>query len=171
MQKLQSKKIKSMNDFIVGLFLVFFGIFLMTSKSIIEGEEPTNVASYLSATTYLKLLGFLMVLLSCILIARSINFKKAKETEPFHLEFKLETNLTVIAVFFYILVLRKIGFIITTFIFTLFVVFLYMRKENEGQQWTKPLVIKKFTTAFIFSFVLVIVVYLIFTKLMLATLP
>jgi cell division protein FtsL len=46
-----------------------------------------------------------------------------------------------------------------------------MRKENKGQKFTRSELIKKFLFAFIFSLVLVVAVYLIFTKLMFATLP
>jgi hypothetical protein len=161
-----------MNDFISGLLLLGFGIFLMTSDAIVEGEAATNVSSYLvGADTYLRLLGLLVAFFSAVLIVRSINYKKVKETEAFGFVIKLESLLTVIALIVYIVFLPVIGFGITTFFLSLFLTCLYMRKENKGQQFTRRMILKKFLIALIFSLILVIAVYCIFTKVLQASLP
>jgi hypothetical protein len=161
-----------MNDFVAGLLLLGFGVFLATSNAVTDGEAATNVSQYLvGADTYLRVLGLLIAALSIVLAVRAINFKKTQETGAFVFVLKLETVLTVILLIIYIILLPKVGFRIITFFLTFFLTCLYMRKEFNGSQFTRRLIIRKGLIALIFSLILVAVVYLIFTKLLKAALP
>ena len=171
MLKLKSNKIKSMNDFVAGLCLVGFSIYLMIGKSVIIGRLPPGTTSYVSAEDYIRGVGVFLFVLASIMTVRSINFKRETETSALGFEFKLESVLTMVAVFLYIIFLRRLGFLVTAIIFTIFITCLYIRKENLGQKLTRQEILKKFAFAVVFSLVLVATVYFIFTRLMYAHLP
>jgi hypothetical protein len=170
--ELKSNKIKSMNDFIIGLALMAASAWLMASKNITEGRIiETEGGIFVRADMYIRMLGGLMFFLAFLMVIRAINFKKAAETRGLSFTITKESFLTIIALIVFIAVLKPVGFGITTFTFTFFEVCLYMRKENEGKGLSRREAIKKLVFAAMFSLILVVLVYMVFVKVLLVVLP
>ena len=169
---LKSNKIKNMNDFISGLLFCAGGLWLMFSKNITEGRIlASQNQGIIKADTYIRMLGGLVVLLAVIMIIRSINFKRAAEIKAFEFHITKESFLTLIALIAFIILLKPLGFALTTFSFTFFIVIVYMLREMKEKEISRREKIKKFVIAGIFSFVLVLVVYLVFSRVLLVMLP
>lgn len=170
--ELKSNHIKNMNDCIGGVVLMAASVFLLVSKNITEGRIVTGQGGFfVRADTYIRMLGGLMFFLAFLMIIRSINFKKIAETKGFVFVITKESLCTVAALIVFLLLLKPLGFAITTFLFSFFIVCLYMRKENRDKGLSRRDWIKKTVFAGVFSLILVVVVYLVFAKLLLVTLP
>lgn len=170
--KLKSNKIKNMNDFVSGFLLCAGGLWLMLSKNITEGRILSSQnQGIIKADTYIRMLGGLVVFLAFLMIIRSINFKKEAETKAFEFHITKESFLTLAALIAFIVLLKPLGFALTTFSFTFFIVSVYMLREMKDKGLSRREKIKKFVIAGVFSFVLVLVVYLIFSKVLLVMLP
>jgi hypothetical protein len=161
-----------MNDFIIGIVLIAVSVWLLVSKNITEGRIIENEGGiFVRADMYIRMLGGLMFFLAFLIVIRSINFKKAAETKGFSFTITTESFLTILALVLFIILLKPVGFGITTFLFTFFEVCLYMRKENLGKGLSRRVLIKKTIFAGIFSLILVVLVYLVFVKVLLVILP
>jgi hypothetical protein len=82
-----------------------------------------------------------------------------------------ESLLTVVALILFIILLKPLGFAVPTFLFSFFTICLYMRKENMGKGLSRQQVIKKVVFAGVFSLILILVVYMLFARVLLVTLP
>jgi uncharacterized protein YqhQ len=161
-----------MNDFIGGIALGAFSIFLLVSKNITEGHIVTGRGGiFVRADTYVRMLGGLMLFLSFLMAVRSINFKKAAETRAFTFVVTRESLLTVAALLGFIVLVNPLGFLVTTFLFSFAVICLYAHKENEGKELGRRRIIKKTVIAGVFSLVLVGVVYVLFSMVLMVVLP
>lgn len=170
--KLKSDKIKNMNDLIGGILLMAGGVWLMVSKNITEGRILQSQAQgIIRADTYIRMLGGLVFFLAVLMCIRSINFKKETETKGFEFHITKESFLTFAALVAFIVFLKPLGFAITTFLFSSFVVSLYMLREEKDKGLGRKAKFKKIAFSCAFSLVLVFVVYLIFAKGLLVTLP
>ena len=170
--QLKSNKIKSMNDFICGCILGGFGIWLMLSDKITEGRIlKAHDQGFIRPDTYIRMIGGLIILLAIIIVLRSINFRKEGETKAFGFPISKESLLTYIALGFYILFLQRVGFAVSTFVFTFFIVTLYMRKETAEVGFSGRQKILRILFSAGFSAAIVLFVYLIFTKVLLVMLP
>jgi hypothetical protein len=168
----KSEKIKSMNDFIIGIALMAASVWLLVSKNITEGRIiDTAGGIFVRADIYIRILGGLMFFLALLMVIRAINFKKAAETKGFSFTITKESFLTIIALVVFIIILKPIGFAVTTFLFTFFEVCLYMRRENKGKGLDRRGWIKKTAFAAVFSLILITIVYFLFAKALLVTLP
>ena len=169
---LKSNKIKSMNDFIIGLALMAASVWLMVSKNITEGRIINGEGGiFVRADMYIRMLGGLMFFLAFLMVIHAINFKNSAETKGFSFAITKESFLTIIALIVFIAVLKPVGFGMTTFAFTFFEVCLYMRKENERKGIGRRELIKKVVFAALFSLILEVIVYLVFVKVLLVILP
>ena len=170
--KLQSNKIKSMNDFIVGLVLLAGGLWLMFSSNITEGRILRSQSQgILQADTYIKFLGGLVFFLAFLMVIRSINFRKEAETKAFEFEMSKESFLTFTALILYVAILKPLGFSIATFLFTFFIACLYMFKETKNKGLSRRDKIIKVAILAGFSVILIFTVYLIFGRILLVVLP
>jgi hypothetical protein len=161
-----------MNDFVSGLALIAASVWLMVSKNITEGRIiDTEGGAFVRADMYIRMLGGLMFFLAFLMVIRAINFRKATETKGFSFTITKESLLTIIALVVFIILLKPVGFGITTFAFTFFEVCLYMHRENKGKGFGRREMIKKTVFAGVFSLILVVVVYLVFVKVLLVILP
>lgn len=102
---------------------------------------------------------------------RSVNFAKEEETKAFEFHITKESFLTFAALVAFIVFLRPLGFAVATFLFSSFVVSLYMLKEVKGKGLSRKEILSRMAFACVFSLILVVVVYLIFAKVLLVTLP
>ena len=161
-----------MNDLIGGSLLCAGGLWLIFSKSITEGRILTSQnQGIIRADTYIRMLGGLVAFLALLMIVRSINFRGNGEAKAFQFHITKESFLTLAALIAFIVLLKPLGFAITTFLFTFFIVSIYMLREIRDKGLSRKQKIRKFIIAAIFSFILVFVVYLIFSKVLLVMLP
>jgi hypothetical protein len=170
--EIKSQKIKSMNDFIIGITLMAASVWLLVSKNITEGRIIDSEGGvFVRADMYIRMLGALMFFLAFLMVIRSINLKNIAETKGLSFTITKESFITIIALIVFIIVLKPLGFAVTTFLFSFFEACLYMYKENKGKGLNRREVIKKTVFAGVFSLVLVTIVYLLFAKVLLVMLP
>jgi hypothetical protein len=171
---MKSKLLKSVNDFIIGIVLLGFGIFITSYKNIVRGRISESVGGYLvRPDVYVRMIGVLLIVCSLILVIKSINFQRSAETKGFRFVMTREVALTGIALLLYSVALEPVGFAISTFLLTMFLTCLYMRKERRGGENPPAprLPLRSLVIAAAYSVAMVIVVYVMFAKLLNVILP
>ena len=171
--ELKSRWIKSINDFLVVIFMAALGVFLCVSDKVVEGNLTNLHAGgiLVRADMYIRLIGGILILLAVLLFIKNLNFNKSVETEGFKFNTSVQSLLTIVSLIIYTLFLHRIGFAIDTFLLSFFLVFMYMKKENKDVAMTRPVLVRMLIMTCVFSLLLVIVVYVIFGKLLYVSLP
>lgn len=170
------KRIKKMNDFVLGILMIFLSAFLVFGK-ITEVEVKTGQGGFLTRSdVWLRMMGVFLFVVSIILIIRAIGIgKKGQEhqAEPFNFYLDSTVVAVVLSLVVYALALPKIGFFITTFLMCLYLVVLFTIKEKSwtfrtvpANMWGKILFKGCVTAA-----VLLVVFWLVFGKLLAIQLP
>jgi hypothetical protein len=157
-----------MNDFVCAVLLLAIGVFLLVSNTIVTGKivNPPNGGIFVRADVYIRVLGGILAFLSALLLIGSLNFTKSQETTGFKIVLTRINVLTIVGLIFYTLALPLIGFTVSTFLVSFFLVCLYRRGEiGKKISW------KDAGIAAIFSVILVLVVYLLFAKVLYVSLP
>jgi hypothetical protein len=169
------KLLKSVNDFIIGVFLFALGLFVLTTKRVMDGSvNVTDGGIWVRPDVYVRLIGGLISLCSAILIGKSLNFKRQAETSGFHFVICREVVLTAAALIVYAFLLTRIGFAVSTFLLTLSLTCVYIQKEKQGGSrppLTGKITVKDLIIAAVYSVVLDVVVWLIFSKVLHVALP
>ena len=167
------KHIKHMNDFVLGILMVAFGLFLVFGK-ITQMEVQTGQGGFFARSDiWLRGMAALLIFVSVVLIIRSINFKKADEVEGFKFYLDSTVVATVIALILYAVALPKLGFIISSLVITFYLVFLYSVKENNWKVTSLPQgqLVKLLVKSVITSVVMLAVLWVVFGKLLAIQLP
>jgi hypothetical protein len=167
----KTKLLKSVNDFVIGVFLFALGLFVLTTKWVVDSEiRVTDGGFWVRPDVYVRLIGGLISVCSAILILKSLNFRRQAETMPFRFVICREVVFTAAALIAYAFLLTRIGFAISTFLLTLFLTCVYIRKEKQSEK--KPLLtLKDLIVAVVYSGILDAVVWLIFSKVLHVALP
>ncbi|NCB02639.1 MAG: tripartite tricarboxylate transporter TctB family protein [Spirochaetia bacterium] len=170
----KTKLIKNMNDFILGCIMLVFGLFIFLNKGIIKNNVATNTGGmFARADVYIRMLAGLIAFLAFLLIIKAINFSKSKEVKGFRFVLNKEIALTALSLIIYTYVLPRIGFAISTSILMFLLVLMLSVRELTGgeRKVTKKELYKLLLISLIYTIVLVIVVYLIFSQLLGVSLP
>lgn len=169
------KLIRNGNDFLLGLVMLSISTFLVVSPYIVKGGVISGVGGgfFARADVYIKMLASFLLLLSIILIIKSINFKRSEHVKPLNIRITKEAALSAVALVLYVFLLPVVGFVITSFALIFFLVLLYMNKESkdEAASGDKKQLIRRIIIAAIYSAVLVAILYIIFTQLLGSVLP
>ena len=170
------KLIKNINDFIIGVVLFILGIYVIFTDGIVIGVIPANLpGGYLTRPdVYVRLIGGFLALCAAVLVIKSINFKRTADIKGFRFVISLEIVLTVVALIGYTALLTRIGFFASTFLLTFFLTALYLRKEKNGNgkpPLTRKEIIKDLITILVYSVLLVLGVYVVFTYVLFVALP
>jgi hypothetical protein len=189
---LQSKFLKSTNDFIIGLALLALGIYVLLTDDIVTGNISTGDGGLLvRPDVYVRLIGALLAFFSLVLTVKSINFTRLARAraQARGLEFTLsrEVVATVAALAVYALLLDftakikyyfyfpdGVGFFIATFLLIAFLTLTYIRKErySDGIKGVPREVIRReLIITFIYTIILDAVVWVIFSKVLFVSLP
>jgi hypothetical protein len=131
-KRMKTRFLKSVNDFVIGTVLLGFGIFIARYKDIVKGTIAESAGGYLvRPDVYVRLIGVLLIICSLILVIKSINFRfrRPAETRGFHFVITKEVVISCLALLLYAVMLEPAGFNITTFLLTLLLTYMYMRKE------------------------------------------
>jgi hypothetical protein len=165
------KFFKSINDFIIGIILLGVGAFIATYDQIVKGTISDSVGGILvRPDVYVRMIGVLLVICSLILVIKSMNYKRSGKTEGFQFVMTKEVALTGISLLLYAALLNPIGIYLSTFLLTLFLTCMYMRRERSGEG-KPPLSRRAGIIASVYSIVMVVVVHFIFAKVLNVILP
>jgi hypothetical protein len=169
------KLIRSVNDLVIGTALLLLGIFILTTRHVMQGTADTGAGGILvRPDVYVRVIGGCIAFFSLILIVKSFNFRKTGKTEGFAFALNKEVALTVAALVLYALLLPVIRFFASTFLLLFFLTVLYLRKEGVGEAAGKPhrkVVVRQLTIAAVYSVFLTLFVYFIFSNVLKVSLP
>ena len=167
------KRIKHMNDFVLGILMVAFSAFLIFGR-ITEMEVQNGQGGFFARSDiWLGAMGVLLLITAVLLIIRSINFKKLEDVSP--LNFYMDSTVigTTLSLIVYAIALPKLGFFITTYVVTFYLVLLYSVKENGYKFTTVPKNVlgKMIIRAVIVSAIFLVILLFVFGKLLAVQLP
>jgi len=163
-----------MNDFVLGCLMLPLGLYVSLSKGIIKNNVVINTGGpFARADVYIRMLSAMIAFLALLLIVKSINFTKSKEVKGFKFVMNKEIALTALSLVVYTFVLPRIGFTISTSVLMYFLVFMLSVRELTGgeRKLTRKELHKLLLISAIYTVVLVIAVYLVFSKLLGVSLP
>jgi hypothetical protein len=170
------KLIKNTNDFIIGVALLILGLYVIFSGQIVRGAIPSHLpGGFLTRPdVYVRLIGCFLTFCSALLVLKSFNFTRTTKIQKFKFRLSKEIIFTVLALIFYAFFLTRIGFFASTFILVFFLTYIYRRKEKSNMkelQVGKKTHAKDLITVFSYSCLLVLAVYVIFTRILFVALP
>lgn len=165
------KAIRSTNDLVLAVLMGAASIFLLTSDHIITGVENGLGGIWAMASTYIKLLAMILLALSVLQLIYSINFKGA-EHEKLHIPISKEIVITAIALVLYALLLPTLTFFPCTLALSIVLCGTFAMKENQSDpELNGKLPKKQVVGIIIYSVVLTVVLWLVFTQLLKCVLP
>lgn len=166
------KAIRSTNDLLLSLMMGGVSIFLLTSKKIITGVENGLGGIWAQASTYIHLLAGILLALSVLQLIYAINFKGGEEHKKLNIPVSREIIITAIALVLYALLLPRLTFFPCTLALNIVLCGTFAMKENQGSPELKGKLPKKQVIAIvIYSVVLTIVLWVLFTQILKCVLP
>ena len=172
---MQIKFVKNTNDFIIGLALLVLGCYvLLTDKIVFGNVMKTSGGPLVHPVIYVRLLGGILTFLAAILVLKSLNWSRKAEVIPFRFLLTPHISLTVVALVIYTFLLSRIGFAVSTFLLNFFLTCLFLHRERTGEGQALPGkrdIIRTLIIVTIYSILLLIVIYILFTKVLYVDLP
>lgn len=166
------KAIRSTNDLLLALLMGGASIFLLTSQKIITGVENGLGGPWAQASTYIHLLAGILLALSALQLISAINFKGDGEHKKLNIPLSREILITAAALVLYALLLPVLTFFPCTLALNIVLCGVFAMKENEGDPELKGKLPKKQMLAVvIYSVVLTIVLWVLFTQILKCVLP
>ncbi|MDY4748988.1 MAG: tripartite tricarboxylate transporter TctB family protein [Candidatus Fimisoma sp.] len=153
-------------DVLYGVGLILAAAFLFWETS----DLPTGGMQYLVARSDVYvwlLLGLLVILAVSIIISAVIK----RDPTPTPVVWNKLGILTVVAVLVYLLIMEKIGFILSTFIVMVFLTCLYSNRLKKFDLPTKKAKIIQVIKYVVFSIIATMAVYYIFSEALDVKLP
>lgn len=166
------KAIRSTNDLLLALLMGGVSIFLLTSKKIITGVENGLGGPWAQASTYIHLLAGILLALSVLQLITAINFKGGGEHKKLSIPLSREILITGAALVLYALLLPVLTFFPCTLALNIVLCGVFAMKENQGSEELKGKLPKKQLIAIVlYSVVLTIVLWVLFTQILKCVLP
>ena len=167
------KVIRNTNDLVLALLMGAVSIFLLTSKHITTGVENGLGGVWAQASTYLRLLAGILLALSVLQLLFAINFKRdGAEHKKLSIPVSREIIVTAIALVLYALLLPVLTFFPCTLALIIILAGTYAMKENQADPELKGKLPKKqIVSIIIYSVILTVVLWAVFTKLLKCNLP
>lgn len=146
-------------------------IFLLSSDKIITGVENGLGGFWAQASSYITLLAGILLGLSVLQLIYAINFKGVGEHTGLHIPISKEIVITAVALVLYALLLPVLTFFPCTLVLNIVLCGTFALKENRqrGAQWQaaeKPVL-----SIVIYSVVLTVCLWLLFTEVLKCVLP
>jgi len=168
--------LKNTNDFIIGLALLGLGIYVILTDNMVQGVIPAQLpGGYLTRPdVYVRMIGGFLALCAAILMIKSFNFERTTETTKFRFVISWEIVFTVVSLSVYTILLTRVGFFVSTFLLVFFLAAMYLRKEKTGEgkiPLTRKEIIADLIRISVYSVLLVLGVYLVFTRVLIVVLP
>ena len=166
------KVIRSTNDLLLAVLMGCVSIFLLTNQGIITGVENGLGGYWAQASSYIHLLASVLLGLSVLQLIYAINFKGSGEHKKLSIPVTKEVIITAVALILYALLLPTLTFFPCTLALNVVLCGTYGMKENQDDPELKGKLPKKQIIAIIvYSVVLTIVLWLVFTQLLNCILP
>lgn len=168
------KKIRHMNDFVLSILTCILGLLLLFGK-VTEAPVKTGQGGFMARSDiWLRMMAIFMLVVGVALLVRSFIGKEFKQEDAkFHFYLDKTVIATVVALIAYAIALPKLGFFITTFLGTFYLMLLYSIKERAWSFTTVPagnwgkLLLK----CLIGSAIFLVIFWLVFGKLLAVQLP
>ena len=164
--------IRSTNDLLLSVLMGAVSIFLLTSDKIITGVENGLGGAWAQASTYIHLLAGILLALSALQLIYAINFKSGGAHQKLRIPLSREIVITAAALVLYALLLPTLTFFPCTLALNIVLCGTFGMKENQGDPERKGKLSKKqviFTV--VYSVVLTIVLWVLFTQILKCVLP
>ena len=172
---MQIKPIKNINDFVIGIALLALGCYvLFTDKVIFGNVMKTPGGPLVHPAVYVRMIGGILTFLSLILVLKSLNWRRTAEVIHFRFLLTPHISLTVVALVLYTILLSRIGFAVSTFVLNFFLCALYLHRERTGEgkpQLVKRDIVRSSIIITVYSILLLIFIYILFTKVLYVDLP
>ena len=166
------KVIKSVNDLLLALIMGAVGLFLLVSDQTVTGRANGLGGFWAQADTYINMLAILLLALAVLQLIYAIDFKFSDTFAPLNIPINREIVITAVALVLYALLLPKLTFFPCTFALSVILCGTYQMKENSGSEsGSRKLSKKQIIVTIIYSAVLTIVLYVVFTQLLKCVLP
>ena len=166
------KAIRNTNDLLLAVLMAGVSIFLLTSDKIITGVENGLGGFWAQARTYIRLLAMILLALSVLPAIYAFNFKKDGEHQKLRIPVSKEIIITAVALVLYALLLPVLTFFPCTLALNIVLCGTFAMKENQGDPELKGKLPKKQVIAIvIYSVVLTVVLWVLFTQLLKCVLP
>ena len=169
------KFVKNTNDFVIGIALLALGIYILLTKKIVFGNVmQTSGGPLVHPEVYVRLLGGILTFLAAILVLKSLNWRRSAELTPFRFLITPHIFLTVVALVLYTFLLPRIGFAVSTFSLNFFLTCLFLHRERTGEgkaTLERKSIIRSLIHITIFSIILLIIIYILFTRVLYVDLP
>ena len=172
---MQIKPIKNVNDFVIGLALLVLGCYvLFTDKVVFGNVMKTSGGPLVHPVIYVRLLGGILTFLSVVLVLKSLNWSRKAVFVPFRFFITRYISWTVVALILYTFLLPRTGFAVSTFLLNFFLTCLFLHREKTGDgkpPLTKKEIIRSLINVTIYSILLLIFIFILFTKVLYVDLP
>lgn len=166
------KLIKSTNDLLLSLLMGGIGIFLLVNKSIIKGKSNGMGGYWAQADTYIRLLAVMLLALAVLQLLYAIDFKLSDEHKPLNIPINREIVITACCLILYALLLPKLTFFPCTLAMNIILCGTFQMKENSGVgDGSRKLSTKQIIANLIYSVLLTLALWVVFTKLLKCVLP
>ena len=166
------KAIRSTNDLLLALLMGGASVFLLTSKKIITGVENGLGGPWAQASTYIHLLAGILLALSVLQLIMAVNFKGGGEHKQLSIPISREILITAAALVLYALLLPVLTFFPCTLALNIVLCGVFAMKENQGDPELKGRLPKKQLLAVVlYSVVLTVVLWVLFTQILKCVLP
>jgi hypothetical protein len=171
----KAKLVKTPNDFVIGLILLAAGLFVLFTAKVVQGEIVTGNGGLLARPdTYVRLIAGCLAFFSAVLVLKSLNWRRLKDTKGFTFVLSREIVLTVVALVAYVFLLPLIHFFAATFLLLFLLTIMFFKKEvsvSETECPAKKIVIRRLIVAAVYSVILTVAVYLLFANVLMVALP
>lgn len=167
------KIIRSTNDLLLAVLMGGLSIFLLLSKKIITGVENGLGGMWAQASTYIHLLAGILLAMAILQLIYAIDFRGAAEHKKLSIPVSKEIAITAVALVLYALLLPVLTFFPCTLALNIVLCARFARKENEGNEEAeaKKMTKKQFGVIVLYSVILTIVLWLLFTQILKCVLP
>lgn len=167
------KFIRSSNDLLLSILMGAVAAFLLTNQKIIIGVENGLGGMWAQASTYIHLLAGILLAMAILQLIYAIDFKGAAEHKKLHIPVSKEIVITAAALVLYALLLPVLTFFPCTLALNIVLCATFARKENEGNEEAeaKKMSKKQFGFIVLYSVVLTVVLWLLFTQILKCVLP
>ena len=168
------KKIRHMNDFVLSILTAILGVWLLFGK-ITQAPVKTGQGGFFARSDiWLRMMAVFLIVVAVALCVRAFIGKDFKEEDArFHFYLDSTVVATVIALIVYAIALPKLGFFITTFLGTFYLMLLYSIKEKSWtfttvpkEEWGKMLL-----KCLVVSAIFLVIFWVVFGKLLAVQLP
>lgn len=164
--------IRSTNDLCLGLLMGGLGVFLLVSKKVVTGNSNGMGGFWAQASTYIQLLAVILVALAVLQLIYAFNFKAGGEHKGLSIPVNREIAIVGTCLILYAILLPKLTFFPCTLALSIITCGTFQMKENSGVgDGSRKLSRKQIISNIIYSVILTIALYVVFTKLLKCVLP